>query len=60
MTKNGLEIQTINKRTDNHADRVLLFGQVTGKEEKADSAKRPKSTIFANPLSTSILWYGDK
>lgn len=37
MTENGLEIQTIStKRTDKQADRVLLFGQVTEKQEKAD------------------------
>jgi hypothetical protein len=37
MTKNGLDIQTIStKRTDKQADRVLLFGQVTIKKEKAD------------------------
>lgn len=37
MTENGLDIQTIStKRTDKQADRVLLFGQVTEKKEKAD------------------------
>ena len=37
MTKNGLDIQTIStKRTDFQTDRVLLFGQVTEKREKAD------------------------
>ena len=36
MTKNGLDIQTIStKRTDFQTDRVLLFGQVTDKKEKA-------------------------
>jgi hypothetical protein len=36
MTKNGLDIQTIStKRTDKQADRVLLWGQVTEKKEKA-------------------------
>jgi hypothetical protein len=36
MTENGLDIQTIStKRTDFQADRVMLFGQVTEKEEKA-------------------------
>jgi len=36
MTENGLNIQTIStKRTDFQADRVLLFGQVTEKVEKA-------------------------
>jgi hypothetical protein len=37
MTKNGLDIQTIStKRTDFQTDRVLLLGQLTEKEEKAD------------------------
>jgi hypothetical protein len=37
MTKNGLDIQTIStKRTDKQADRVLLFGQLREKKEKAD------------------------
>jgi len=37
MTKNGLDIQTIStKRTDFQADRVLLLGQVTEGNEKAD------------------------
>jgi hypothetical protein len=36
MTKNGLDIQTIStKRTDFQADRVLLLGKVTEKNEKA-------------------------
>lgn len=36
MTENGLDIQTITtKRTDFQADCVLLFRQVTEKEEKA-------------------------
>lgn len=36
MTEDGLNIQTIStKRTDFQADRVLLLGQVTEKEEKA-------------------------
>ena len=36
MTKNGLDIQTISiKRTDFQTDRVLLFGQVTEKQEIA-------------------------
>ena len=39
MTKNELDIQTIStKRTDKQADRVLLFGRVTEKEEKAQSS----------------------
>ena len=37
MTKNGLDIQTIStKRTDFQTDRVLLLGQVTEKQVKAD------------------------
>ena len=37
MTKNGLDIQTIlTKRTDFQTDRILLFGQVTEKKEKAN------------------------
>jgi hypothetical protein len=81
MTENGLNIQTIStKRTDFQTDRVLLFGEVTEKKEKAhpshflkflfanphcthlvlpdtqaDPSQNQKSTIFANPLSTSIL-----
>ena len=36
MNESGLDIQTIStKRTDFQADRVLLFGQVTEKKEKA-------------------------
>ncbi len=36
MTKNGLDIQTIStKRIDFQVDRVLLFGKVTEKNEKA-------------------------
>jgi hypothetical protein len=37
MTKNGLDIQTIaTKRTDIQTDRILLLGQVTEKQVKAD------------------------
>tara|TARA_B110000285_G_C15065954_1_gene585130 strand:+ start:1199 stop:1426 length:228 start_codon:yes stop_codon:yes gene_type:complete len=37
MTKNMLDIQTIStKRTDFRTDRVLLFGQVKEKKEKAN------------------------
>ena len=36
MPKNGLDIQTIlTKRIDKQTDRVLLFGQLTEKKEKA-------------------------
>jgi hypothetical protein len=37
MTKNEHHIQTMStKRTDLQTDRVLLFGEVTEKKEKAD------------------------
>ncbi|MBS0647278.1 MAG: hypothetical protein JSR97_11930 [Verrucomicrobia bacterium] len=37
MIENGHDIQTIStKRTDFHADRVLLFEQLTEGKEKAD------------------------
>lgn len=39
MTKNELKIKTIsNKRTDKLTDRVLLFGQMKEKKEKADTS----------------------
>lgn len=47
MTKNGLDIQTIStKRTDIQADRVLLLGQVTEKEEKAHPSQKQKSRFL--------------
>jgi hypothetical protein len=56
MTKNGLDIQTIStKRTDFQADRVLLFGQVTEKKEKAPASHflkflcQPAFGTFAKP-----------
>jgi hypothetical protein len=75
MTENGLDIQNIStKRLNLKTDRVLLFGRVTEKKEKANlhcthlvlshsqanPSQNQKSVIFANPLSTSILQYGDK
>ena len=51
MTENGLDIQTIStKRTDKQADRVLLLGQVTEKNEKAHPSHFLKF-LFANRTS---------
>ena len=56
MTENELNIQTIlTKRTDFQADRVLLFGQMTEKKEKADPSQNQKSAIFTNALMKTIL-----
>jgi hypothetical protein len=56
MTKNELKIKTIsNKRTDKLTDRVLLFGQMTEKKEKADPSQNQKSAIFTNALMKTIL-----
>ena len=56
MTKNGLDIPTIStKRTDFQTGRVLQFGQLTEKKEKADPSQNQKSATFISPLSTSIL-----
>jgi hypothetical protein len=53
MTKNGLDIQTIStKRTDLHADRVLLLGQVTEKKEKANSSHFIKFLLASYTDST--------
>ena len=53
MTKNGLEIQTIStKRTDFQADRVLLFGQVTEKREKADPSHFLKFLVASRTSGT--------
>jgi DNA-binding Xre family transcriptional regulator len=53
MTKNGLDIQTIStKRTDKQADRVLLFGKLTEKKEKANPSHFLKflcQPTFAKP-----------
>ena len=55
MTKNGLDIQTIStKRTDKQADRVLLLGQVTEKEEKAHASHFLKF-LLADPHCTHLV-----
>lgn len=55
MTENGLNIQTIsNKRTDLQADRVLLFGKVTEKKEKANPSAKPKEPFFFNACFGSL------
>jgi hypothetical protein len=55
MTKNEITIQTIStKRTDKQADRVLLFGQLTEKKEKADTSHFLKF-LFANPHCTHLF-----
>ncbi|MBU1009688.1 MAG: hypothetical protein KKD74_06095 [Bacteroidetes bacterium] len=54
MTENGLNIQTIlTKRTDFQTDRVLLFGQVTEKKEKANPSHFLKF-LLANPHCTHL------
>jgi hypothetical protein len=53
MTKNGLDIQTIStKRTDFQTDRVLLFGQVTEKREKADPSHFLKFLLASRTSGT--------
>ena len=55
MTKNGLDIQTIStKRTDFQTDRVLLFGQVTQKKEKAHASHFLKF-LLADPHCTHLV-----
>jgi hypothetical protein len=55
MTKNGHDIQTIStKRTDFQTDRVLLFGQVTQKKEKAHPSHFLKF-LFADPHCTHLV-----
>jgi hypothetical protein len=55
MTENGLNIQTIStKRTDFQTDRVLLFGEVTEKKEKAHPSHFLKF-LFANPHCTHLV-----
>ena len=55
MTKNELEIKTIlNKRIDKLTDRVLLFGQVTEKKEKAHPSHFLKF-LFADPHCTHLV-----
>ncbi len=56
MTKNGLDIQTIStKRTDNQTDRVLLFGQVTEKKEKANPSHFLKFLLASRTLAHLVL-----
>lgn len=56
MTKNGLDIQTIStKRTDKHADRVLLLGQVTEKKEKANPSHFLKFLLSRSTLAHLVL-----
>lgn len=53
MTKNGLDILTIStKRTDKQADRVLLLGQVTKKNEKAHPSHFLKFLLVSRPNGT--------
>jgi hypothetical protein len=55
MTKNGLDIQTISiKRTDFQTDRVLLFGQVTEKKEKANPSHFLKF-LLTSPHCTHLV-----
>ena len=55
MTENGLDIQTIStKRTDFQTDRVLLFGQVTEKQEKATPSHFLKF-LLADPHCTHLV-----
>jgi len=55
MTENGLDIQTIStKRTDFQTDRVLLFGQVTQKEEKANPSHFFKF-LLSDPHCTHLV-----
>jgi len=52
MTRNGLNIQTLStKRADFQADRVLLFGQVTEKEDISKPSHFLKF-LFAYPHCT--------
>ena len=56
MTKNGLNIQTIStKRTDNQTDRVLLFGQVTEKIEKANPSHFLEFLLASRTLAHLVL-----
>ena len=55
MTKNGFDIQTISVNwTDIQADRVLPFGLVTEKKEKADLLHFLKF-LFADPHCTHLV-----
>jgi hypothetical protein len=64
MIENELDIQALStKRTDFQTDRVLPFGQVTEKKEKANPshflnfllASRTNGTFFATALMTSMI-----
>ena len=56
MTKNGLDIQTIStKRTDFQTDRVLLLGQVTEKQVKADPSHFLKFLFASRTNGTLVL-----
>jgi hypothetical protein len=53
MTEIGIDIQTIStKRTDFQTDRVLLFGQVTEKREKADPSHFLKFLLASHTNGT--------
>jgi hypothetical protein len=53
MTENGTKIETIlTTSTDNFADRVLLYGQLTEKKEKADPSAKANVPFF------SMLFFG--
>jgi hypothetical protein len=55
MTKNGLDIQTIStNRTDLQTDRILLFGQLTEKKEKANPSHFLK-LLLAIPHCTHLV-----
>jgi hypothetical protein len=48
MTENGTKIETIlTTSTDNFADRVLLYGQLTEKKEKADPSAKANVPFFS-------------
>ncbi len=56
MTKEALDIQTISKkRIDIHTDRVLLFGQVTEEQEKANLSHFSKF-LFVNRISGTFCF----
>lgn len=55
MPKNGFDIQTISiKRTEFQTDRILLFGEVTEKKEKAHLSHFIKFH-FANQHCTHLV-----
>jgi len=56
MTKNGLNIQTIStKQTDFQTDRVLLFGQMTEKKEKANPSHFLKTILAYQQITHLVL-----